>query len=119
MGKDVELKRYNYDTKETESLGTVSLYTLVHSITPEQFGELLSDYLNSGMKDFSEGERLGKQLHNQHRTIQASIIRFALGIIMGLSKQEYTDARNETPVAMGKKIASMVENGELKMGYMI
>jgi hypothetical protein len=92
---------------------------LAKSLTLENMAELLQDFVNSGMKDYRDGEEVGKLLQTAHRTLQASVIRFCLGIIVSLGKQEYTDARNEMPVAMAKKITVMLDNGELKMGYMI
>lgn len=107
-----------FSTMEVET--SLSIYRLVRAITREQFAQFLDDYVNCGMKDYRDGEALGKILQTTHPTLQASVIRLAMGIIIGLSKDKsYTDARNETPIAMGKKIAKMVEDGELKMGWMI
>lgn len=106
----------DYEGKETAK---VHIGMLAKSITPDNMKELLQDYVNSGMKDYNEGEHVGESLKSAHRTLQASVIRFCLGVIISLSKQEYTDARNEMPIAMGKKIAQMVEDGDLKMGWMI
>jgi hypothetical protein len=115
----IELKEYNYGTKETEKKGEVSGYDIVHSITHEQFTYLLSEYLNVGMKDVEEGRRVGTDFHNEHRTLQGSLYRFCMGAITALSKQEYFDARNEVAIRNGKKIAEMVENGELQIGWII
>ena len=106
----------DYEGKE---IANVHTGMLAKSLTLENMSELLQDYVNSGMKDYREGERVGALLQTSHRTLQASVIRFCLGIIISLSKQEYTDARNEMPVAMGKEIAKLVEDGTLRMGYMI
>lgn len=95
-------------------------YGFAESAKHEDFANLLDDYCNIGMKDYSNGVRVGKLCQNKHRTIQGSIIRFCLGVIIGMSVGvEYTDARNETPIAMGKKLAKMIEDGDLNMGYMI
>jgi hypothetical protein len=115
----ITLTSYNSKTDKREEVGTFTTYDIVRSITLEQLVELLSDFVNAGMKDYRAGEKVGELFQNEHRTLQGSFIRFCLGAIVGLSKQEYTDARNETPVEMGKKIAEMLENGTLKMGYMI
>jgi hypothetical protein len=101
-----------------------SAYQTVKTMSkPEEFADFIDEYCNVGMKDYRAGESIGKLLQTKHRTIQASIIRFSLGIIIGLSKgvdmKFGTDARNETPIAMGQKIAKMIEDGDLKMGYMI
>lgn len=116
----IELKRYNWDTKQEESLGEVNVFHLVRSIDNEQLAYFLGEYLNVGMKSgFGTGKTVGKFAQRDHRTIQGELIRFALGLIVSLSDQENTDARNEMPVEMGKKIAKMVEDGTLKMGWMI
>ena len=106
----------DYDGKETARVHTGML---AKSLTLENMAELLQDFVNSGMKDYSEGEAVGKLLQTSHRTLQASAIRFCLGVIVSLGKQEYTDARNEMPVAMAKQIKTLVEDGTLKMGWMI
>ena len=106
----------DYDSKE---IATIHIGMLARSLTLEKMAKLLEDFVNSGMKDYRDGAEIGKLLQIAHRTIQASIIRFCLGVIISLGEQEYTDARNETPVAMSKKIKSMIDDGTLKMGYMI
>ena len=117
--KDIKLTRYNHDTKKIDDMGTVSGYDLVNSMTTEDVQSFLMDWLNRGMKDYRDGVQVGMLSHYSHRTGQGSLARFALGIIIGLSEQEYTDARNETPVKMGKDIKKMLEDGKLDMGYMI
>jgi hypothetical protein len=106
----------DYEGKE---VACVHIGMLAKSLTPDSTAKLLQDFVNSGMKDYRDGEVVGKLLQTSHRTLQASVIRFCLGIIVSLGKQDYTDARNETPVAMAKKITVMLEDGTLKMGYMI
>jgi 2-hydroxy-3-keto-5-methylthiopentenyl-1-phosphate phosphatase len=106
----------DYDGKETARVHTGML---AKSLTLDNMAELLQDYVNSGMKDMRDGEVVGKLLQTSHRTLQASVIRFCLGVIVSLGEQEYTDARNEMPVAMAKKIKAMLDNGELKAGWMI
>lgn len=41
---------------------------------------------------------------------------YALGLIIGLSEQQYSDARNETAIETAKKLARMVEEGDLPLG---
>jgi len=106
----------DYNGKETARVHTGML---AKSLTLGNMAELLEDFVNSGMKDYRDGEEVGKMLQTSHRTLQASVIRFCLGVIVSLGKQEYTDARNEMPVAMAKKIKALVEDGTLKMGWMI
>jgi hypothetical protein len=115
----IALKEYDYDLKETVSKGEVSVHLCAKSMTFENFCYLLSEFMNMGGKDFRDGLRVGESFHSEHRTLQGLAVRFCLGIIVGLSKQEYTDARNETAVKACKKIAKMIEDDELQMGYMI
>ena len=72
-----------------------------------------------GGKDFREGKEIGLQLRFTHRTLQRLVICFAFGLIAGLSEQEYTDPRNETAIQPAKKIAQMLEDGELPLGLYI
>lgn len=98
----------------------IGVCEITKNLTRRNLADILSDWLNMGFKDYEDGRALGKMLQTEHRTIQGVIIRFCLGIIIGMSKDvQYTDARNETPIEMGKKLAKMVEDGELNMGYLI
>jgi hypothetical protein len=38
-------------------------------------------------------------------------------MIVGLSKQDYTDARNKTAIDTAKLLAQMVKKGELPLGF--
>ena len=40
-------------------------------------------------------------------------------MIVGLSEQAYTDPRNETAIQTAKKVAQMLEGGELPFGFYI
>jgi len=82
----------------------------------QDFARLLDDYLNAGGKQFPDGQRVGLELRKTHRTLQRQVVAFCLGIICGISEQEYTDPRNETAIATAKKIFEMVSNGELPVG---
>lgn len=117
--KDIVLKKYDYSKNEFEEIGKVGVSTLARSIDTEDFSSLMQEFLNVGMKDYREGERVGTLCQRAHRTIQGSIVRFCLGVLVALGKQEYTDARNETPVALCKQVTKMLEDGSLNMGYMI
>jgi hypothetical protein len=114
-------KKFVKSFNSADIVASTGTYQLVRSFNkPEHMAGFLDDYVNCGMKDFREGEKVGSLLLNTHPTLQGSVIRFALGIIIAFSKKNgYTDARNETPVAMAKKIAKLVEDDELRMGYMI
>jgi hypothetical protein len=116
----IKLKEYNSGTSHKEETGeTISVYSLAKSLTPETFASLLDDFLNLGGKGYREGKEIGLQLSFTHRTLQHLVICFAFGIIAGLSEQEYTDPRNETAIQTAKKIAQMLEKGDLPLGLYI
>jgi len=116
----IQLMQRNAETGMTEPTGdTISIYALARSMTPENFTKLFDQYLNLGSKGFSEGKQIGLNLRTTHRTIQRLVICFALGLVIGLSEQQYSDARNETAIETAKKLARMVENDELPMGMYI
>ena len=113
----IHLKVTNPDTGKVEDSGeTLSIYQLTKAMTPANFATLLEDYLNRGGKGFREGKEIGLQLRSTHRTLQRLMICFALGLIAGLSEQEYTDPRNETAIQTAKKIAAMLSQGDLPVG---
>jgi hypothetical protein len=103
----------NYDGDE---LGEFSIGMIARSMSVEQFTELYNDFLNLGGKGYLSGQAVGEQLRFTHRTLQRSAIAFALGIIIGISDQKYTDARNETAISTAKKIKELMDNGEIPLG---
>lgn len=90
-------------------------------LTIPQLALFLETRCNSFSSDFREGRQVGENLHMSHRTLQATVFRYLLGIIVGLSEQEerYTDARNETAIFSAKKISEMIKSGEIELGHMI
>ena len=113
----IHIKEYNSDSGRHEDTGeTLSTHTLARSMTSENFTSLFDDFLNLGGKDFREGKEIGLQLRFTHRTLQRLAICFALGTIVGLSEQDYTDPRNETAIQTAQKVAQMLEAGELPLG---
>lgn len=91
------------------------------TITPAELAYFLESRCNSFSTDFRQGREVGENLHMSHRTLQATVFRYLLGIIVGLSEQEarFTDARNETAVFSAKKISEMIKSGEIELGHMI
>lgn len=89
------------------------------STESQEFADLLSHTCNSFFREYKQGIEVGHALRGKHRTLQATVYRYLVGIIVGLSHQIFTDARNELAVAGAKKIASMVEDGRLEIGRMI
>jgi hypothetical protein len=116
----IRIKEYNSESGRYDDTGeTLSTHTLARSMTSENFTALFDDFLNLGGKDFLEGKEIGLQLRFTHRTLQRLAICFAFGIIVGLSEQEYADARNETAIKTAQKVANMLEAGELPLGLYI
>ena len=116
----IQLMQRNPETgREEPGDETISIYALARSMTPENFTKLFDQYLNLGSKGFSEGKQIGLNLRNTHRTLQRLAICFALGLVIGLSEQKYSDARNETAIETAKKLAQMAEAGDLPTGMYI
>ncbi len=116
----INLSAYNSSTGHTEETGqTINTYQIAKSLTPENFACLLDEFLNLGGKDYREGKQVGLRLRFTHRTLQRLVICFALGMIAGLSEQEYTDPRNETAIQTAKKLVHLMEAGELPLGLYI
>ena len=114
----IHLKDWNPESQMTEPTGEmVSIYAIARSITPQNFAKLLDNYLNLGGKDFGDGKLVGLYLRNTHRTLQRLAVCFALGLIVGLSEQDYTDGRNEEAIKTAKKLAQLVRDGELPLGF--
>lgn len=105
--------------KRDEGDVEVSVWEIAKSLTPEQFAELIDNYLNLGGKSFPEGLATGKRLRSTHRTLQRLVIVHCFGIIAGLSEQEHTDPRNEVAIKTAKKVAKMIADGELPFGLYI
>ena len=116
----IVLKEWNDETYHYEPNGqTISTHQIARSMTPENFTKLFDCFINVGGKGFAEGKEIGLQLRFTHRTLQRLAICFALGIIAGLSEQERSDPRNQTALETAKKLAQMIESGELPMGLYI
>jgi hypothetical protein len=116
----LDITKWNNDTNAYDVLTTVDCYDLGKDIrTPEKMAEILEGRMNTMGADYQFGIKTGAIVQTKHRTLQSCIYRFCLGLIVGLSRQEYTDARNEVAVRNGKKIESMIEDGTLEIGWMI
>lgn len=85
-------------------------------LTIGQFTTLFDNFLNLGGKQYREGNQVGKNLRSTHRTLQRQAICFCLGLIAGLSEQQYTDPRNDDAIKTAKKIKDMLETGQLNCG---
>lgn len=114
------LMEWNSSTKDIEPTGeSISIYAISKSLTLDNFTKLFDEFLNIGAKDFQDGKQVGLKLRFTHRTLQRLAICFALGIIVGLSQQEYADPRNETAIQTAKKVKSLIDQGELPFGLYV
>ena len=114
----IHITQWNAERRCCEATGDeISIHKIARSMTSETFAKLLEDYLNLGGKQFREGQVIGQRLKHTHRTLQRQVICFALGMIVGLSEQDYTDARNKTAIETAKLLAQMVKDGKLPLGF--
>lgn len=114
----VPVKEVSVDAQFKQT-AEVYISSFAKSLSNEQFAEMLGDYMNCFCNEYKKGQEIGKELQNQHRTLQGSVCRLLLGMLVGMGDTEYFDARNEKAVALGKKLKEMIESGELNYGYMI
>lgn len=106
---ELELTHYDYDEKETVSDGAVSIRDIARALDPETLAELLDDYVNNFSSGYKRGRKTGHALRSHHRTLQRSVITELIGVISGLSEQEYTDPRNEKAIELAKKVKALYE----------
>jgi len=113
----IQIKVWNPETSLREPTGEeISIYKVAKSMSAENFAKLFEDFLNLGGKQFQEGRLIGLHLRHTHRTLQRLAVCFSLGLIVGLSEQEYTDPRNARAIETAKKLAQIFRDGELPLG---
>lgn len=117
--REIRLSHYDYDLNETIEDGTVSVHQVAKGMTNGNMAQLLDNHLNSFNDQYKSGLAVGNMLHHTHRSCQANVGRWALGLLVGIGEQEHTDQRNEKIVAVGKQLKEMIDSGELDMGWMI
>ena len=118
MGKDnLVIKHHDYTLGEDVIDAEVSVYSIAKCITSEQFAELLDTYVNNYSVGYGHGHNIGLKLRSSHRTLQRSIIVELVGIIAGISEQDYTDARNEHAIKLAKSIKALYE--DIGAGWMV
>jgi hypothetical protein len=109
--------------KETATEREVSVMNVGKSLTPDQFGELLDNFCNSFGVGAHTGMQVGRYLQGSHRTLQRSVVVFLLGILKGIQEDvnmDYgVDPRNEQAIKTARKIAELIDAGELDCGMMI
>ena len=95
---------------------SINTYYLVQKLGPEEMAALLSDFCNQGAKGYATGVQVGKTLTREHRTLQRLVITMAFGILVGISEQAYSDARNAEALASALKVKQLLEEGQLPLG---
>jgi len=113
----ITIKHYDYDLKEEIADADVGVHSLARSMDAEQFAQLLEDWVNNFSSRYKRGLKIGHELRRSHRTLQRSVIVELVGIIAGLSEQEYTDLRNEHAIHLAKQIKRVYE--EIGAGGMV
>jgi hypothetical protein len=116
----MKVNAYKEGTYEKTGEVEISIGDVAHALREdEKFAEMLGDYMNCYCNEYKKGQEIGKLLQSQHRTLQGSLARLLLGMLVGIGDTEYFDARNEKAVALGKQLKAMIDSGELNFGYMI
>lgn len=106
----VEVREYDPEKRDwKEDLNKVSVDEIARALNPEQFAQLLDDYCNNYHPHFERGLKIGRALWYTHRTGQRSIVAMLMGIIKGMSEQEFVDGRNEKAIALTKKVAILYQ----------
>ena len=105
----LELKHWDYDKHEYVKDGEVSLRDVAKALDAETLADLLEDYVNNFSSKYKRGVETGRKLRSTHRTLQRSVIVELVGVIAGLSEQEYTDPRNEHAIHLAKQIRALYD----------
>jgi hypothetical protein len=113
---EIQLHHWDYDKNKRVEDGTVSTHQIAKCIDPETLVELLDDFLNYAGRGYGTGITVGKGLRTHHRTLQRSAVAFALGLIVGISDQKFTDPRNAQAIETAKYIGKLVGEGKLPLG---
>lgn len=124
--KKIVLKSYDYDKKEEVIQGQVSVFVLARSMTFQNFVDFLYEWCTTRGYDYSSGVKLGEAMNREHEhpVLHGSLVRYFIGMIVGLSHRKYFDERNEKSFAVGKKLEGMINSendapDHLDIGYMI
>jgi hypothetical protein len=105
----IALKRYDVTTGRMLEGETVPVSAVADGLTVENVAVLLDDYCNNFNSSFGRGVQVGQRLRESHRTIQRSIVVELVGVLVGLSEQEYTDLRNHDAIMLAKEIKALYE----------
>jgi hypothetical protein len=95
----------------------ISVYALTHgsNFQPEHLAEILAN-VQFGMGDFNL--RLAKALLSRHRTLQQSVVRAFVAVMVNISKLCAampcpTDPRNENAVNFCRRLERLIEEEEI------
>jgi len=95
---------------------TVNLRTVAKNLKTEDLAYILDSWINTnGSSAFKTGKELGQMFRETHRTLQGLLVNMCLGILAGISEQEYTDPRNQRAIQTAKEITRQVTEGELPL----
>ncbi len=101
--RELEMARFDWGSRTEVSEGTVNIKTLSKNITPEAMKDFLVDGVNGGELLGNAPEQVGELLAQEHRQLQADVVRWALRVLEGYVKANPgTDPRNEVMVAMAR-----------------
>ncbi len=100
--------------ESTTGVETISIYLVARSLTAQNFA---ARWTNTSTWGARATGRAGRSVWNcaAPHTLQRLVICFALGLIAGLAEQEHTDPRNATAIQTAKRIAAMLQNGDLPL----
>ncbi len=89
--------------------------------TPKDIRDLMSRFVNSMSHASGAGKELADAITNDHPTLQQQMVALMFQTLLALGKnerwQEYTDPRNEKAAAACKKLADLVDSGDLNVWF--
>lgn len=102
-----EINMREYDGLEVKSYDgedsmTISVSSLSQRMSKENWNLLLSDYLNNFGNAFTKGYFIGLLFRTEHRALHPNLVDWVMGLLQGLSEQQYLDARNQQAVERAK-----------------
>lgn len=93
-------------------------YKVVRELTPEQLFGVIDDWVNTHSSNISNAGFITKALNGTHRTLQQNFVGMFFNVLVQYGQQhqgEFSfDARNEDAVMLCRKLAKLVEDGELE-----
>jgi len=119
----VKLTAYKFDDEAgfgryVDTGETVSVHQLSHCLNHEQLANLLGDWANAGGKSFVDGQKVGRQLHWEHRHLQHCVVWILLGILREMAQQTAWDARNEYALRVCRQLVRYLQDeADVYMGH--